>query len=127
MAETTEIKCDQCGKDLTYTGNCQDYYLVLGSASKAPWFLKDGERGGVLTSMAIRPPVSRTHHFCGFGCLDAWRDEARARSAEAAAKRQAEREARKIHPNYGFTIPAQNVGNWGTVANTEIKNDEKSE
>lgn len=68
--QTTEIKCDQCAKDLTYTGNCEDYYLTLHSSSKA-------SRGGCVTLMAIRPPIGRAHHFCGLSCLDKWRDRER--------------------------------------------------
>ena len=72
MGVETTITCDQCGHDLTYTGNCEDCRLVLGSESLAPWYLKEGKRGGVLTSMAIAPPVDRKYIFCGIGCLAAW-------------------------------------------------------
>ena len=27
--QKTEITCDGCGRDLTYTGNCEDYRLAL--------------------------------------------------------------------------------------------------
>lgn len=64
---TTEIKCDKCGKDLTYTGNCEDYYLTLGSAPKVG-------RGNFRTLMAVTPPIDREHHFCNLACLDKWRD-----------------------------------------------------
>lgn len=62
---TTTILCDSCGNDLTYTGNCEDYYLTLASASK--W-----QRGGSVTLMAISPPTDRDYTFCGLTCLDLW-------------------------------------------------------
>jgi hypothetical protein len=72
MAETSKIECDACGRDITTTGNCEDWRLVLGNKSKTPWFVAEGRRGGVVTSKAIQPPVPRTHHFCGLGCLADW-------------------------------------------------------
>lgn len=71
--KSRQITCDACGADLTYTGNCEDYYLVVSSASKAPWYSKDGGRGGFVTAMAKYPPVEREHDFCGLKCLDLWR------------------------------------------------------
>jgi hypothetical protein len=70
--QTHKIECDECGADLTYTGNCEDYYLVLGNASK-------GHRPGTyaVTSMAISPPLKQEHHFCGLKCMDQWRDRQR--------------------------------------------------
>lgn len=70
--QTTEIKCDACSYDLQYTGNCEDWSLVLGSQAKKPWYMREGLRGGAVTSMALRPPVDRTYHFCGLGCLAKW-------------------------------------------------------
>lgn len=64
-----EITCDGCGHDLTYTGNCVDYRLVLGNESKPTY-----PGAGAVTAMGIYPAVKRTHHFCGLGCLDHWRD-----------------------------------------------------
>lgn len=66
MTRTTEIICDGCGADLTYTGNCEDYYLVVKSASKL-------SRGGFVTEMAKYPPIKREHDFCDLVCLDHWR------------------------------------------------------
>lgn len=71
--KSRQVICDACGEDLTYTGNCEDYYLVVTSASKQPWYLRDGLRGGAVTSMAIRPPVEQERDFCGLACLDLWR------------------------------------------------------
>lgn len=70
--ETHKIACDECEADLTYTSNCEGYYLVLGSASKAHY-----PGGGVVTMMGAYPPVKRTHHFCGLLCMDQWRDRQR--------------------------------------------------
>ena len=67
-----EIICDACGYDITYTGNCEDWRLVLGNESKTPWYVRDGHSGGMVTSMAISRPVDRTYHFCGIGCLNEW-------------------------------------------------------
>ena len=72
---TRQVICDACGKDLTYTGNCEDYYLVVSSASKEPWYRREGKRGGFVTSMGKYPPVDREHDFCGLDCLDLWRSK----------------------------------------------------
>lgn len=65
MGENTTVICDNCNADLTYTGNCEGYYLVLGNRSKR-------SKGGFVTAMAIYPPVERTMCFCGLGCLKQW-------------------------------------------------------
>jgi hypothetical protein len=80
MTETREIKCDACGADLTYTGNCEDYYLVLSNAAMAPWYAKEGYRGGAVTAMAVSPAIKQTQHFCGLHCLDRWRDREKYRA-----------------------------------------------
>ena len=72
MSERTEIVCDACGEDVQYTGNAEGYRLVLGNQSRAPWFVRDGLRGGAVTSMAVQPPIDRAHHFCGLPCLAFW-------------------------------------------------------
>lgn len=80
---TVEIKCDSCDKDLTHTGNCEGYYLVLGSASKS-------YRGsGAVTMVAVQPPTDREYHFCGMTCMDTWRDAARSKAAKQKAWRDA--------------------------------------
>lgn len=71
MAESYKVTCDHCRSDLTNTGNCVDYRLVLKSESLPP-------RSNSVTAMMIYPPVERPHHFCGLGCLDKWRDAQRA-------------------------------------------------
>lgn len=67
--KTVEIKCDGCGHDLTYTGNCVDYRLILASEAKSTY-----PDAGAVTCMGISPSISRAHHFCGVDCLDHWRD-----------------------------------------------------
>ncbi len=74
MGKTVEIVCDKCGKDLSYTSNCEDYYLVVNSCSKSPWYHQQGMRGGAVTSMAISPPIDRPHYFCDLRCLEEWID-----------------------------------------------------
>ena len=69
MSATHSIKCDDCGKDLTTTGNCEDYYLVVGPRSKSI----DTGGSGAVTAMAIYPPVDREYHFCDLRCIDNWR------------------------------------------------------
>lgn len=66
------ITCDHCGEDITVTGNCEDYRLVLESESRTPWYVLEGKTGGFVTAMAMQPPISRPHHFCGFRCLKEW-------------------------------------------------------
>ena len=63
----TEVTCDQCGADLTYTGNCEDFRIVLGNEGVpiAPGI-------GAVTAMAICPPLKGTSHFCGVNCLGKW-------------------------------------------------------
>ena len=74
MGRTEQIICDSqhCQKDLTYTGNCEDYRLVLRSQSKTPWYVREGRSGGAVTAMAITPPVARPYYFCGLECLKQW-------------------------------------------------------
>jgi hypothetical protein len=65
MPETHKFECDQCGRDLTTTGNCVDYRLALLN-ERLP------SRGPVVTSMAIYPPIEADAYFCGVPCLAAW-------------------------------------------------------
>lgn len=91
MASKTEIICDQCGKDLTYTGYSAEYRLVLGSEPLAPWFMKDHADGGALKMMSLPRPVDRTYHFCKLKCMDAWRDAAREKARKQDEWRLANR------------------------------------
>jgi hypothetical protein len=67
MGTTTTTLCDGCSRDLTYTGNCEDYYLTLAPTSKRHF-----PGAGSVTLMAIYPPLDRTHTFCGLECLTYW-------------------------------------------------------
>jgi len=70
MTKTAKITCDGCGADLTFTSNCEDYYLSLGSFSKR-------SLGGFVTAVAISPAITHDHHFCSLLCLDHWTDRRR--------------------------------------------------
>ena len=63
--EVAKITCDQCGKDLTSTGNCEDWRLALIN-QPIP------HKGPTATSMAIPPILDGAKHFCGLGCLASW-------------------------------------------------------
>lgn len=63
----TKITCDGCGRDLSSTGNCEDYRLALVNEQIR-------SRGGVVTAMAKYPAIERDAHFCGLGCLRKWLD-----------------------------------------------------
>jgi hypothetical protein len=65
--KTVEIRCDGCGADLKYTGNCVDYRLALTNENIP-------SRGGFVMAMGISPALNRDCHFCGLTCLDTWRD-----------------------------------------------------
>ena len=65
MPKTVEIKCDQCGRDLSATENCVDYRLALLN-QEIP------SRGGAVTSMMRYPPLDQDAYFCGTRCLKAW-------------------------------------------------------
>ena len=63
--EHRNVTCDNCGTDLTSTGNSVDYRLLL-----------DNERlpihGMSCTDMLIYPPIEQAAHFCGTVCLFRW-------------------------------------------------------
>lgn len=65
MGRDVEVSCDVCEADLTSTGNCVDYRLVLVSERRA-------SVGGFVTDVAIAPPVDRAYYFCGLWCLAEW-------------------------------------------------------
>lgn len=69
MAEVRKITCDNCETDLTYTGNCYDYRLVLASQSIGREYT--GEAVAV-TAMHVPDPMPQAAHFCGMRCLDEW-------------------------------------------------------
>lgn len=68
MGKTVKITCDGCGRDLTYTGNCVDYRLVLAPENKAIY-----PGAGAVTDVILSPPVKRPFYFCDLSCLDHWR------------------------------------------------------
>ncbi len=65
MSKQTKITCDSCGKDLTFTGNCDGYYITLANTRMASW-------GGAVTLMAVYPALDHDLTFCGLTCLDLW-------------------------------------------------------
>ena len=65
MSKTVEIKCDQCGRDLSATGNCIDYRLALLN-QEIP------TQGGANTLMMSYPALDQDSYFCGTRCLKAW-------------------------------------------------------
>lgn len=72
MTQITQVACDECGKDLTYKSNSMEWRIVLGSEDKAPWYLKEGRDGGMMTAMYEPAPFPRKKHFCDERCLVAW-------------------------------------------------------
>jgi len=65
MRESPRTICDQCGEDITSTGNCEGYRLVVESEFKP-------SVGASVTMMAVAPPIDRPHHFCALPCLAKW-------------------------------------------------------
>ncbi len=61
----TETTCDHCQADLSTTGNCEAYRLLLAVESIP-------SRGGVVTLLNMVPPITHNHHFCGIECLKKW-------------------------------------------------------
>ena len=58
-----KITCDQCGEDITTTGNCVDYRIVLANQSIP-------SLGGVVTAMDILPHLKHDYYyFCSTDCL----------------------------------------------------------
>ena len=60
-----EIKCDNCGNDLTETTNSINWRLSL-SNEQIP------SHDGAVTDMMILQPIKKDVHFCGVGCLRVW-------------------------------------------------------
>lgn len=75
VSEKVEVTCDACGRDLTATGNCEDYRLVVKSEALPAWWQVEGLGGGAVTAMAVSKPIQKPHHFCGLFCLHRWLDE----------------------------------------------------
>ncbi len=66
--QKSEVICDGCDKDISSTGNCEGYRIVLANERKP-------SRGGAVTLMAVQPPLERSYHFCGVNCLGVWAAE----------------------------------------------------
>jgi hypothetical protein len=56
------VTCNTCSKDLTATGNCEAFRLAL-NVERIP------SAGGIVTLMAVSPPLDRDRHYCGVRCL----------------------------------------------------------
>lgn len=66
---TITIKCDWCAKDLSPapTGYPHRYILELRARDIAL-----SSESGVVYSIAMKPPLPGTLHFCGEHCLHDW-------------------------------------------------------
>jgi len=66
MTEYMKITCDNCNKDLTYTGNCVDYRLKLMDENIPT-------QSTCVTTRMLYPSLKNgSKHFCGMGCLKVW-------------------------------------------------------
>jgi len=67
MMENIKITCDNCERDITYTGNSIDWRIALIN-----------ERVPIspdltcVADMMIYPPLKHDCHFCGKECLKSW-------------------------------------------------------
>ena len=66
--KTIDVRCDSCEKELNEDRGMNEYRLVLYAET-----LPSGSN--IRLSVMTYPPLDRTYHFCGLGCLDAWRSE----------------------------------------------------
>lgn len=64
MKKTT-YTCDQCNKDLTYTGAVPAYRISLFAE-------KLFHQANAIAAIYIYPPIDEPHHFCGLNCLHEW-------------------------------------------------------
>jgi len=63
-----KITCDGCGEDITEAGHRPQYRLIL-SQEKMP------NNTGFEYAVMVYPPLKRSMHFCGLGCLSKWVSE----------------------------------------------------
>lgn len=63
--KSESVTCDLCGKDITTTGNCSDYRVVLAS-ERIP------SNSNVVTLMHVEPDFPRPLHFCDYRCFVGW-------------------------------------------------------
>lgn len=79
MAMTSPIiTCDLCGKDITYTCNCEDFRVAVRSES-----IGTHPEAAIVTAMAVQPEFKKPLHFCGRACLLKWASRQIERDAEA--------------------------------------------
>lgn len=64
MPIETKITCDACNKDLTYTGNCEDYRISVKNEH-----IPSRRDMAAVTLMAISPPLKGNMYFCGVSCI----------------------------------------------------------
>lgn len=65
MPINVKITCDDCGNDLTTTGNSEDYRLCL-KPEAIP------SSGGIVTDLAAHPPIDKAAYFCDIPCFLRW-------------------------------------------------------
>ena len=65
MPKTEKIICDQCGADLTSTGNSVDWRISVRSEQIPP-------RVGTVTYVVITPSLDQDAYFCNAECLVDW-------------------------------------------------------
>ncbi len=70
MPRALTITCDHCGRDLTTTGNCEDYRVRLVSEGIPP---RSG--GGAVTLMAVSPLFPHDLYFCNGRCFWKWAEQ----------------------------------------------------
>jgi hypothetical protein len=66
MPREVKVTCDQCGRDITSTGNCEDWRLALVN-ERIPHYGR-----GTSTLMSIQRCLDKDYYFCGFMCLKTW-------------------------------------------------------
>lgn len=65
MPRHETITCDHCSRDITSTGNCEDYRIALLN-QHIP------SVGGWVTAMAAYPHLKQNSYFCSADCLKKW-------------------------------------------------------
>ena len=69
-ATIESVICDGCGAEMiTHTANPAHYGLIL----QAQDFNRNNT--GYTYAVGIIPPIAKPCHFCGFECLDEWRQK----------------------------------------------------
>lgn len=63
--QKTEINCDYCGTDLTYSRGVYDYALCLKNRRLVV-------EGSCVIDYFSYPPIEHDCDFCGIGCLEKW-------------------------------------------------------